>query len=156
MIAEKGWKSLLYLGLAAVLFATPACDKDDDDEPDTEYSLSGNATGAQEVPTVTTAATGTLTGNYNSSTNMLTYNISWTGLSEAPTMMHFHGPAVAGTNASPVVNITDFTAAAAGSASGSATLTEAQEADLLNGLWYYNIHTPSHGGGEIRAQVVVQ
>jgi hypothetical protein len=36
---------------------------------------------------------------------------------------------------------------------GSATLTEAQAADLLAGKYYINIHTAAHKGGEIRGQV---
>jgi hypothetical protein len=34
-----------------------------------------------------------------------------------------------------------------------AVLTDPQESDLLNGLWYANVHTQAHGGGEIRGQV---
>ena len=36
---------------------------------------------------------------------------------------------------------------------GSATLTDAQAADLMAGKYYINIHTPAHPGGEIRGQV---
>ena len=38
-------------------------------------------------------------------------------------------------------------------ASGSATLNDAQAADLLAGRLYVNIHTAAHPGGEIRGQV---
>ena len=37
---------------------------------------------------------------------------------------------------------------------GSATLTEAQMADLLAGKWYANLHTAANPGGEIRGQVM--
>ena len=37
--------------------------------------------------------------------------------------------------------------------SGSTTTTDTQEDDLLDGLWYINIHTNDVPGGEIRAQV---
>jgi hypothetical protein len=37
---------------------------------------------------------------------------------------------------------------------GNAILSAAQEADLLAGLWYLNLHTTSFGGGEIRGQVL--
>jgi hypothetical protein len=155
MIQQKRWFPFLTVVLSSILLVTASCDKDDDDGPQTQFSLTGNASGAQEVPAVTTPGTGTLNGSYDNTTNLLTYNITWTNLKAAPTMMHFHGPAAVGANASPVVNITNFTAAASGSATGTATLTDAQEMDLMNGLWYYNIHTPPHTGGEIRAQVIV-
>ena len=38
-------------------------------------------------------------------------------------------------------------------ATGSATLTDAQAADLMAGRWYVNIHTAANRGGEIRGQV---
>jgi hypothetical protein len=41
-----------------------------------------------------------------------------------------------------------------GAFSGTATITDLQEADLLAGLWYINIHTTFRSGGEIRGQVV--
>ena len=138
----------------------PACDKDDDDNnnnnPQTSYTLSGNATGSQEVPAVSTSGTGSLSGNYNSNTNLLNYTINWSGLTGPVNLMHFHGPAAVGLTASPVVTITGFTSAASGSVTGSATLTDAQETDLLGGKWYYNLHTALYPNGEIRAQVVVQ
>ena len=44
---------------------------------------------------------------------------------------------------------------AAGSSVGSSVITAAQAADLQAGLWYINLHTALHGGGEIRGQVNV-
>ncbi len=38
-------------------------------------------------------------------------------------------------------------------ATGSATLTDAQAADLTAGKYYVNVHTAAHPGGEIRGQV---
>ena len=37
---------------------------------------------------------------------------------------------------------------------GSATLTDAQAADLVAGKYYINIHTAANPGGEIRGQVM--
>ena len=42
---------------------------------------------------------------------------------------------------------------AASGAQGSATLTDAQAADLMAGKMYINIHTEANKGGEIRGQV---
>lgn len=156
MTLNKGWRYLLVLSLSMVLFATTSCDDDDDDPIETQYTISGNATGAQEVPPVNTTATGTLTGSYNSATNTLTYTINWTGLSGAPTMMHFHGPAGVGEIASPIVHIIGYPLQTTGSVSGTAIIEETNEADLLNERWYYNLHTATNGSGEIRAQVIVE
>ncbi len=67
--------------------------------------------------------------------------------------MHFHGPADPTISAPVAIGITGWAAARAGTISGTATLTEAQEADLLSGKWYYNIHTPFKGSGEIRGNM---
>ena len=151
----RPWGAIV--GTLTLFLAITAGDKDDDDDQQkTTYTLSATANGAQEVPAVTTTATGTVSGTYNSSTNALSYTVTWTGLSGAPTLMHFHGPALAGANASPTLDISGFATTASGSYTGSATLTETQEADLLAGKWYWNVHTAANGGGEIRGQVSVQ
>ena len=38
--------------------------------------------------------------------------------------------------------------------SGTATLTDAQIADLNAGKWYVNVHTAANKGGEIRGQLM--
>ena len=35
----------------------------------------------------------------------------------------------------------------------STTLTDAQEAELLGGMWYFNLHTAQYPDGELRGQV---
>jgi hypothetical protein len=83
----------------------------------------------------------------------LQYNVTWTGLTGPATLGHFHGPALAGANASPVITFTLTNNGNAGYAAATVTLTDAQEADLLAGKWYANIHTQMNGAGEIRGQV---
>ena len=63
---------------------------------------------------------------------------------------HFHGPAPAGANAGVVL---PFTGSMASPIEGSATLTQAQVDQLKAGLWYVNLHTAAHPGGELRGQV---
>ena len=131
------------------LFCT-SCKKDKTSANTTMYNISAAMTGAQESPAVTTNGTGTVSGVYDASTNSLTYNVTWSNLSGAATVAHFHS-AAAGTNGSVVVPFT--LTAGSNTTSGTVTLTDAQETDLLNGLWYANVHTQAHAGGEIRGQV---
>lgn len=138
--------SMLTLCLSASIVS---CDKNDDDNNNNIYTISATMNGAKEVPANATTGTGTLTGTYNADNNTINYNVQWSGLTGAATVAHFHGPAAPTANASPVVNFT----ISGTSASGTATLTDAQEQDLLNGLWYVNVHTAANTGGEIRGQV---
>ena len=55
-----------------------------------------------------------------------------------------------GANAGVAVPIPNV---AASPAQGSATLTDAQAADLVAGRYYINIHTAANPAGEIRGQV---
>lgn len=150
-----------YLLQTAVLFFVATlwlgCDKNDDDDNNQKedtFKLSGAASGAQERPNpVTTNATGTITGTYRKEDKMLDYTIIWSNLSTNPVAMHFHGPAVADSAAGVQVPITGFAAATSGSVSGMATLSAEQESQLLGGLWYYNIHSDTYKGGEIRGNI---
>lgn len=139
----------------AMLLTQSSCNNDDEDIVDTQYTISGNATGSQEVPANASAATGTLSGSYNSSNNTLTYTINWTGMSGNLTAAHFHGPALAGATASPIHDITIATNGVSGNASSSIIIHDTTEAHLLAGKIYYNLHTGTYPGGEIRSQVVV-
>ena len=127
-----------------------ACKKDKAKNT-TMYNNTATMSGAQESPAVTTAGTGAVTGTYDANTNTLTYTVTWSNLSGNATLAHFHGPAAAGTNAGVQVPFT--LTAGASSVSGTASLSDTQESDLLNGLWYANVHTAAHGSGEIRGQV---
>lgn len=150
-INKKGPMAITAAFLLTIFFS-PGCKKDEV-VVDHDYTISGNANGAQEVPAAVNNATGTITGSYNDVTNIITYSITWTGLSGTANAAHFHGPAMAGVSASVVIPFTITNNAATGNLSGTATLTEPQEVDMLAGLWYYNVHTTAKPGGEIRGQV---
>ena len=115
---------------------------------DKHIVFSNSLSGANEVAPVNSSATGTFYGLYDQATKKLSYMITYDGIT--PTAMHFH-KAAAGANG-------DVQMAVAGPYSsgmmGTVTLNAAQEADLLKGLWYLNVHTDAHAGGEIRAQLV--
>ena len=55
-------------------------------------------TGAQQVPPVDTPAKGSADLTYDPATRMLTWTVTYSGLSAPATMAHFHGPAAAGKN----------------------------------------------------------
>ena len=139
----------LFFSMALVL---SACKDDDDDKPNNEVKFENIAiTGAQEVPQNNSTATGTLNATYNKDTKMLTYTITWSGV--VATNMHFHKGAVGVAPPNNVVLPIDAPFTSPKTATSRA-LTAAEEADLLAGLWYVNIHSAQFPGGEIRGQLV--
>ena len=78
-----------------------------------------------------------------------TYSATYKDLTGPVVAAHFHGPAAPGANAPPVLPVT----VSPSPLKGSATLTDAQIADLNAGKWYLNIHTAANPGGEIRGTV---
>jgi hypothetical protein len=75
--------------------------------------------------------------------------VTYSGLTGAAVAAHFHGPAGPGKDAPVEVPVT----VGPSPLQGSATLTPAQEKDLLDGNVYFNIHTQANPKGEIRGQV---
>ena len=129
------------------------------------YSLTATLDAAQEAnvdeATPPTAA-GAATLNYDDVSNVLSWSITYSGLSGAATAAHFHGPAApVGAAAGVQVDIgASETCPLKGGGcplvsplNGSTTLGDAQESELLGGLWYINIHTALNPAGEIRGQV---
>src|SRR5438046_3085260 len=83
-------------------------------------------TGAQQVPPVDTAATGTAELTYDPATRVLTWNVSYSGLSGPATMAHFHGPAAQGKNGPPVIWLSPKGSPVQAPIKGEATLTPEQ------------------------------
>jgi hypothetical protein len=112
------------------------------------YQLVTSLDGAQAGTLSTATGSGTLT--YDDLSNLLTWDISFSGLQGTETVSHFHGPAGPGVDAPPQIGLP------LGSPKiGSATLSDAQEADLLNELWYVNVHSTIAPAGEIRGQLLM-
>jgi len=97
------------------------------------------------------SGTGVMTGTLDDVSNLLSWNVTWGGLTGSPTLQHFHGPALPNQNAGVQVGI----GVAGPPVIGSTTISPSQASDLLGGLWYLNLHTSAFGGGEIRGQVNV-
>ena len=105
--------------------------------------------GKSEVPANATAGTGRVDVTYDTATKMLSWQGAYTGLTGPATVAHFHGPAEIGANA-PVL----IPSPAATPITGTATITDAQAAELMAGKLYFNVHTAANPGGEIRGQVI--
>ncbi len=111
-------------------------------------NLKASMNANSEVPPNPSKGTGTLTATYDTSSKKLSWKGSYSGLSGPATAAHFHA-GEAGKNGGVAIPITPN----ASPFEGSATLTDAQAADLLAGKWYVNVHTDANKGGEIRGQV---
>ena len=112
-------------------------------------------TGAQGVPPVDTAGSGTAELTYDPATRVVTWNISFSGLSSQATMAHFHGPAAAGKNAGVKVWLSQKgTMEMTSPFSGQATLSPDEAKMFEAGDMYINVHTKTNPNGEIRGQVV--
>jgi hypothetical protein len=147
MRSTKSWSivaalvGLLWLTWLAVAQAAP-------------LSFTVALTGAAQVPPVTTAGTGSADLTYDPATRVLTWSVTYSGLSGPATMAHFHGPAAAGKNAGVVIWIGKKGEALASPVKGQATLTAQQAEQFTAGDWYVNVHTQKNPGGEIRGQVI--
>ena len=148
-------KTVPVLFFAAMLsLFTVSCSVDGGADVNAEvYNTSGPSSGAQQNPSVTTAATGSLTGTYNTRTNNWQYSINWNTLSSAATAVQLYGPADVGVNGNMLLALTITTPGLTGTASGNVTLTDEQEAWLLAGKLYYSVITATHITGEIRGQI---
>lgn len=107
-------------------------------------------TGAEEVPAVATAARGMAEVQHDTLRNLVTWKVTFNGLSGPPTGAHIHGPAAPGRNAPVVV---PFAGPLGMEIRGQAALTPQHVADLAAGRWYVNIHSAAHPAGEIRGQL---
>lgn len=113
-------------------------------------------TGDQEVPIKNTPASGEADVRYNKKTKVLQYSLSWKDLTGEPTGAHIHGTAPRGVNAGIRHDFFSLIPkTTSGTFSNSVIVDEVaiKEDSLLAGYYYFNIHTPTNPGGEIRGQI---
>lgn len=146
-------KSLL-ISMVILTAAMTSCDDDENQTNNSPYSLSGNASSGQVVPSVTGTGTGTISGTYNPSTRELQYSSNWNGLTGAPLSGGFYSGA-SGSAGTAVGTPWTFASGSTGtgSTSGKMTLTEEQAQQLMNGNWYYSYGTSANPNGEVRGQI---
>lgn len=124
------------------------------------WNLTANLTGGQEVPPNNSAATGSFTGTYDDVTNVITItSFTLANYTNNITGSHLHRGA-AGTNGGVIVNLptTDWMNMGGGNwhyMGTTYTLAQAEEAGMLAGNTYLNVHSSAFPGGEIRGQVAV-
>jgi hypothetical protein len=97
------------------------------------------------------AGRGSLTASYSPSRRILTWRLSYSGLSGPITWAEFRGPDIEGTDSA----IVPINAQLEGNPHpGAATLTDQQAADLEAGRWYVTIKTEQYPAGEVKGALV--
>lgn len=112
------------------------------------FTFLARADGLQETPPVTTNATGLGAFTVNTVANTIHYRITHANLSSAENNAHIHGFSPAGAASGVLFSLPLGTPKC-----GVITFAEGQQANILAGLTYVNIHTVANGGGEIRGQI---
>jgi hypothetical protein len=103
--------------------------------------------GANMVPPTASSASGYVRATFDTQSRRLAWTGTVAGLSSKITRIAFHGPAGPAAAADVVQRIGSLSG-------GSATLSDAEAAQLIGGYWNITIHTRSQPEGEIRGQVV--
>jgi len=116
------------------------------------YNITSTASGANEVPPVASAGTATITGTYDAATSMIMITVNYSSLSSGLAAAHLHAGAV-GSNGPVIVNLAPTTGAPSGTITGTFPVASADEAGLIAGNVYINLHTPNNPGGELRGQL---
>jgi hypothetical protein len=115
-------------------------------------SFSVPLSGAQQVPAVNSPGSGTANFTWDPATRVLSWSITYSGLSSDATMAHIHSGA-AGKNGGVVAWLSTQGTPPTSPITGSKTLTPAQARQLAAGTWYINLHSKDHPAGELRGQL---
>lgn len=155
---KKTQRTLMFLLVVVLLLAIPTT------ALATKQAWKARLTGGAEVPAVQTTAAGNGTFIYNGSG--VYFYVRVTGLENAVTAAHIHGPAAEGVNGAVVVNLctagTCTFDAATGTFIAEGTILGQHLvgmnaptffANLDAGMLYVNVHTTEFPGGEVRGQI---
>ena len=112
-------------------------------------------TGAQESPPTASPATGLGTVVLNAAQDMITVDLSWTGLTAPASAAHIHCCAPPGVSAGVLFPFSGVPAATSGFIPEQTfVITPLEVSELEAGLMYINIHDSSFPSGEIRGQIL--
>ena len=114
--------------------------------------LFSSMTGDQEVPAVTTAASGIAASTVNRTTGALTLHVNATG-ADGATASHIH-TASTGQNGPVLIGLQQDAGNLGHWSLSDASLDSASLGDYKAGQLYVNLHTPTNPGGEIRGQIM--
>ncbi|MBC7447546.1 MAG: CHRD domain-containing protein [Hymenobacteraceae bacterium] len=112
-------------------------------------TLGASINSAQQVQPNASAATGTFTGTYDRTTSLLTYSVTYTGLTPMAGHIHLGGPGRTGGFKVPFNSLTS-------PITGSQVLDQQTADSLLTDRTYVNLHTTTFPGGEIRGDIKVK
>lgn len=149
---ERG-KKFRYLpaGILAVLvgllFTLSSCE-DDDDKGTDEVVFRAILSGASEVPSNMSTATGDAVLTFNESTNTFNIVVNYSGVDATAGHIHKGAPTESGGVVFP------FDQLASPINYTSPPLDSTRKADLFANLYYVNIHSAAFPAGEIRGQLV--
>ena len=149
---------IIYPLLLLVVLLAFGCDEDN------ETDFRANLVGGDEVPPVTTTATGTANFTHNEEDNTIQFSVNVTGISNV-IAAHIHQGAV-GVNGPIVVTLfdgpqtgTNFTGTLSSGTINSGDVSgmslEQLVVNMRAGQMYVNVHTTQNPAGEIRGQLSV-
>ncbi|MBD8525423.1 CHRD domain-containing protein [Pseudomarimonas arenosa] len=110
--------------------------------------------GSQEVPPVSSSATASGSVVLSADGTRIVVRLAFEGLSSANTAAHIHGPAPIGVNAGVIFGLGNSGATSGTLGPLEFAVNAQQAADLKAGLWYFNVHSANHPGGEVRGQIL--
>jgi CHRD domain len=140
-------KMIILAFSIAILFT--ACSKDDDDNnPGFVQEYRAELRGVHAIPTNSSSATAIFNGSYNSETQILSYSLTYAGMTPTSWAIHVGAAGTAGPVVFPLGAIT------ASPKTGSVTLSAAQFTNLSTGLLYVNITSLGFPDGEVRGQII--
>ena len=164
----KLFRTITAIALAILFILLAAgCGGGGGGTPVTAKTLNAVLDGAQEIPSITSTASGTATVMIDAARTTVTVSMTTQGFTTPVTASHIHSGA-AGVNGGVMFSL--FAGPGAFPATLTKTLTSANLdpafaaagnsfADaltaILNGNTYINVHTSANAGGEIRGQLML-